>query len=256
MLPKAHVAVAGRSDPVPADAAILGHVAKDLAIASTRAIGAGKAVELLVNRIAGEVQRMNPHGDRIGPLQGNGLRHIEAESAEHAHHRLRIGHLPAVQPDVGPVVDPVEVQPYGFAAIRLRQLEFGAEPIRLGPGVGLVRQMAVLGKVVAAIVVVAGVGDAHVVHADVGIGINAVTHERAQRGRGNRRCVPLGRVESGLRKGHPVVAGNRRFAHLPIGMEDDGAPAQPCSAARHRPRETTAVRAMSAASVEMHARSR
>ena len=54
---------------------------------------------------------------------------------------MRAGDLPAVHPDLGPIIDPFEGQPDSFVPEVLRQLEYLPKPPGLTPGIPSVLEL-------------------------------------------------------------------------------------------------------------------
>src|ERR1035437_6625292 len=172
MLPDAHVPVAGCGNPIPADAAVLGNIAQDLGVAAIRPVDSHQAAQLLVHRVTREIEGMNPDSDGIGALAMNHVRNIEAESLEHSGHVFVVAHLLAVDPNVSAVIDAVKMQPHHLALEIGGQVELTSEPVRLGPWIFKVGKMAVLIEPIPFVLFLAGVGNEHIVQADIWIGIN------------------------------------------------------------------------------------
>ena len=87
------------------------------------------------------------HGQAILACPGS-AGHVETIPRERAHDLLAVGDLHAVEPHVGPIVDPLEVEPNVLPLEQCRQIELGAIPIGIFPGIPLVGQMAELGQIV------------------------------------------------------------------------------------------------------------
>ena len=166
---------------------------------------------------------MNAHGDGVGALAMDHIGYVEAEALKHAGDFVVAGNQLAVDPDIGAVVDAVKMEPDDLAFEIGGQGELGAEPVGLGPGVFLVGKMAVFVEVIAKVLLRAGVGNPHVVEADIRIGIDALTNECGLGGGGHGGCVPtLGAVEAGLGERGAMIAADGFFAHLPVFVKHQG----------------------------------
>ena len=118
---------------------------------------------------------------------------IEFEHAVHARGLVRGSDLVAVEPDVGAVIDGIEIQPEGLAFGGGGQAERGAVPPRFGEGA--IVGHGQVGKIHPRLVAHARIGAK--VHAEIGVGVDLVGHQRGDYGGGNGSGVPIARLERG-----------------------------------------------------------
>ena len=157
-----------------------------------------------VHRAEGEVvaagrRRGDEHGQSVGRAGLDNAGHVVLVD-HHGAHGVGI-ELSAVEPDLGPVTDPLEAQPVELSRVRGRRRELSAKPPVLG----------------------GQIGDRLQVEAEVDVLVDVVGHQPREHGRGQRDWVPAGGRVADLGDGRGRVGDVAGRAQAPAGREFGGA---------------------------------
>ena len=141
---KPHVAVAYHGRTVPTGHEFEGYISENLFSLTSTLPERGE--EIARTRRAYVVYLVYLYGHHVGFVCRNKGCYVVFKAQEHAGHLRFVGHLLAVYPKVGAIIDAVEVEPHAPSAFAGRYGELRAEPIGVLKGVRHALNVRVLAK--------------------------------------------------------------------------------------------------------------